>query len=527
MARFHVTYRFLLLFALIWTSGVARAGSSDSSFLAGFDTYDTDEIRVMIMDHLNLEGVAITPRVSGLNLIANGKSYRLGADQRVRFERDGGNVVARFDRERVKAAHIRLEFRTEGAFDVDSGSLPYMRTYTGSLDVHVKSGKKGLSIVNRVPIEDYVASVVGAEYGLNDVEGAKAMAVVARTYALHAAERNSRLLDSERSQVYKGLQKANAAARSAAAATAGQVLTFRGDLIEAVYSSSNGGRTASNASVWGTNVLPYLKSRKDPFDAQKSPHASWTWEMDEGKMKKALSNAFGRSVKEIRVTETARDGRVLSVELKGRDGKREISGSAFRAALARAFGAMTVKSTYFKLNEKRNRYVFEGHGFGHGVGLSQWGAHAMALDGRSYDEILDFYYDGTRLESIPQGTSVMTEVTLAGLQSAGPTSNRRTQDASRTRADSNAHNMSISRSSGEESSASLDAVSNGSGTPKAEISTFSQERESTDSSTQNTAQNRISADSVWGQSKVDSDEREERRESSRKSKKKKQRRSGW
>lgn len=508
---------------MIWAVGLTTVHAAAASSNAGMDDFRTDEVRVAIMDHLDLDGVAITPRASGITLHADGRSFRVRADELIRFERDGQRVVARFDREKVKASHIRLEMTDAGAFDVDGGSSPYLRTYTGNLDVSPKSGGNGISIINRVPIEDYVASVVGAEYGLNDREGAKAMAVVARTYALHALKQNSQLLDSERSQVYKGLQKANAAAHAAASSTAGQVLTYKGDLIEAVYSSSNGGRTASNASVWGTHPLPYLQSRKDPYDAKKSPHASWTWEMDAGKMEKALERAFGRSVKEVRVTETAKDGRVLTVALKGRDGTREVSGSSFRAALARAFGAMTVKSSYFKLDAKRNRYVFEGRGFGHGVGLSQWGAHAMALDGRSYDEILDFYYDGTRLESIPQGTSVMTEVTLSGLQRSAPDSGSR---ASSSEEGSSVVSMSISRSSEEESSASLDAVSNSSGTPKAEKSTFSRDAENGQESTSEADNGRISADAIWGQKKDDKSDRSEREQSSRKSRKK-AKRSGW
>lgn len=519
MARFKTTYRTCLFLFVAWTIGLSAAHASDGTVPVRMDDFRTDEVRVAIMDHLNLEGVAITPRASGMTLHADGRSFRLRADELIRFERDGHRVIARFDRERVKAEHIRLELTDAGAFDVDGGSSPYKRTYTGSLDLSVKNGKDGLAIVNRVPIEDYVSSVVGAEYGLHDIEGAKAMAVVARTYALHALQKNSDLLDSERSQVYKGLQKANAAARAAASATAGQVLTYRGDLIEAVYSSSNGGRSASNASVWGTQPIPYLKSRKDPYDARKSPHASWTWEMDEEKVEKALSRAYGRNVKDIRVSKTAKDGRVLSVELKGRDGKREISGSAFRATLARVFGAMTVKSTYFKLDAKRDRYVFEGHGFGHGVGLSQWGAHAMALDGRSYDEILDFYYDGTRLEAIPQGTSVLTEVTLSGLRSSQADSGSlaSSDDADRVL------NMSISRSQEEKTSASLDVVSNGSGTTKAEKSTFPSERKNGSEGSYKADAGDISADSIWGQKAVAEAADKGRKNTSRK----KVKRSGW
>ncbi|MGA1495041.1 MAG: SpoIID/LytB domain-containing protein, partial [Rhodothermales bacterium] len=255
----------------------------------------------------------------------------------------------------------------------------------------------GMTLINQVPLEDYVASVVGSEYGLDDLEGAKAMAVVARTYALHTISQRKPLLDSEQSQVYLGLKRATAAARLAARATAGEVLTWDGTLIDAVYSASNGGRTATNQSLWDTAQLPYLTSREDPFDEDVSPHSSWRFEMEEKRLESTISDIFGTDTQSIRIDQRAPDGRVTRIELKGKEGSRTITGSAFRAALARAFGPMSVKSTYFDLKEKRNRYVITGRGFGHGVGLSQWGAHGMARACHSYREILAFYYDGTQL----------------------------------------------------------------------------------------------------------------------------------
>jgi len=501
MKRLLVTYRIALLLLALLVGSRTQAATASPEWV-------TDEIHVAIMDHLTLDGIAITPRAAALRLVANGTSWTLREGEPVRFERDGNDVVARFGNDRISASSMSLELDGPGAFDVDGGSSSYVRTYTGSLDIAGKSSGSGLSIINRVPIEDYVASVVGAEYGLDDIEGAKAMAVVARTYALHALSTNKNLLDSERSQVYKGLHKATAAARLAAQSTAGEVLTWKGELIEAVYSASNGGRTASNASVWGTNAIPYLESRKDPFDADVSPHASWSFEMDEEKMEKALSSAFGLNVRSVRIQETARDGRVTQVELKGKNGSKTVSGSAFRAALARSFGAMTVKSTYFDLDEKRDRYVLNGHGFGHGVGLSQWGAHGMARDGRTYDEILDFYYKGVRLESMPQRTSVSTRVLLAEETSTGTPAAIRSWSSGDSDA-AQSDNLSISRPSSEVSSASLVTVSNASSTPKEKNRTTSTEAETEEA---------LTAETIWGAS----------REGSGSDKKKsRKRRSGW
>ena len=380
-----------------------------------------DVIRVSVMDHLSLEKVRITPRAAGLSLRSEATSWSIEEGKAVYLENRGAFIVVLLGSERIEAAALVLEPEGPGAMDVVSVGSSDERTYTGSLEAVPKEDGAGMTLVNLVPIEDYVASVVGSEYGLDDIEGAKAMAVVARTYALNAMQQQRPLVDSDRSQVYLGLQRATAATRLAAAATAGEVLTWNGSMIDAVYSASNGGRTASNESIWATSALPYLTSRKDPFDAQVSPHASWQFEIDEKRLEQTVSETFGIETRAIRVDARAPDGRVTRVLLKGKQGSKTVSGSAFRAALARSFGAMSVRSTYFELKEKRRRYVLKGQGFGHGVGLSQWGAHGMARAGRSYEDILAFYYSGTQLARFSPNTKPSEHYMLAQAEPREPT----------------------------------------------------------------------------------------------------------
>ena len=118
MTRFKTPYRAILVLLVIWAVGLTAANASASASYAGLDDFRTDEVRVAIMDHLDLDGVAITPRASGITLHADGRSFRVRADELIRFERDGQRVVARFERERVKADHMRLELNDAGAFDV-------------------------------------------------------------------------------------------------------------------------------------------------------------------------------------------------------------------------------------------------------------------------------------------------------------------------------------------------------------------------------------------------------------------------
>ena len=410
MRKSPFTYQFLVCLV----SFVILGGTGRSS-LAADPTPDwlTDIVRVSIMGHSSLHEIVVTPRAAAVELQADGRSWQVPADEPIHIRRDGLLMELKVSGERFSAASIAIEGAPQGAFDVGLDPSSAVRTYTGSLDITLDASDGDLRMVNRVPLEDYVASVIGSEYGLNDIEGTKAMAVVARTYALYALSQDRDLHDSERSQVYEGLQKANAATRNAAFSTAGQVLMYDGQLIEAVYSASNGGRTASNESAWGSTPLPYFQSRKDPWDQKVSPHASWSWDVDAKKLEEALSRAFNTDVRGIKVTETARDGRVTEVRLDARRGSKTISGSAFRAVVARSFGAMTLRSSYFDLKSGKKRYSFDGRGFGHGVGLSQWGAHGMALDGRSYADILNFYYPGARIEETVQQGDIPATVAEA------------------------------------------------------------------------------------------------------------------
>ncbi len=291
------------------------------------------------------------------------------------------------------ASHIAIE-------SPDGHASRYGTTrYRGTLEFTTDRAGK-LQVVNRVPLEEYVAAVVASEYGLNDIEGARAMAIVARTYALAVMDAGGILRDDERSQVYRGEHQLTAAAIDAARSTAGLILTHGGKPIEAVYSSSNGGHTAANANVWDSEPLPYLVGRKDTFDSV-SPHTSWTFDIDKQALHRLFGVKYGMDVDRVDVADTSDDGRVRRVVLSAQGGgDRVITGTAFRAVIADYYGASSARSTRFRLSEQNGAYRLEGGGFGHGVGLSQFGAHGRALAGHSFQDILDFYYPSTRLERL-------------------------------------------------------------------------------------------------------------------------------
>lgn len=273
--------------------------------------------------------------------------------------------------------------------------LDDQRVYPGELFIAPDGEGWELALVNEIDLEEYVACVVASEYGLDDLEGSKAMAVIARTYALSALDAETRgyhLDDHTLAQVFRGMDGVTDLALRAARETAGEVATYRGGLIEAVYFSSSGGRTANNEDVWEATPLPYLRGKDDPYDGS-SPHAQWTAQLPRADLIRGLEEAFDVRVDGFVIGERSRDGRVASIELALDNGdRREISANAFRLAVVDRFGARTLRSTLFDVRRDGDTYVFEGRGYGHGVGLSQWGAHEMARRGSSYRDILTFYY---------------------------------------------------------------------------------------------------------------------------------------
>ena len=273
------------------------------------------------------------------------------------------------------------------------------RTVRGQIAVMAEEGR--IQVLNRIGLEDYVASTVGGEMSSSwPSEALRAQAVAARTYVLHeAGRRRSAAWDvraTEMSQVYRGVDAETKETRSATRATAGQVLTFEGTPILAVFHSTAGGRTATAGEVWGED-LPYLRV-VEVEDEDDAPHTYWRTAFDRKAMRGILDSA-GVSVgqlEKISIEGRTASGRVERLIVRGSSGKAEIKGRQLKALLS----AMGLRSTLFEIRESPTGFAFVGSGHGHGVGMSQWGARAMARHGASYKRILKRFYPGARLESL-------------------------------------------------------------------------------------------------------------------------------
>lgn len=263
--------------------------------------------------------------------------------------------------------------------------------------VEVRRTDAGLRVVNLVGLEDYVAATLGREiYSYWHAETQKAQAVLARTFALHRRAARSAAFDlrsGDLDQVYGGVDAETRVAVGATRATRGEVLLFEGAPILAAYHSSSGGRSASAEEVWG-RPLPYLTGRVVE-DEEDSPDTYWRARFTGTTLGRALAPLGLRlgTVTQVQVEGRTPSGRARRVALRGTAGSASIEARALRDAL----GRNAVRSTLFEVRASEGRFTFVGSGHGHGVGMSQWGAEAMAQRGADYAQILAAFFPGTTL----------------------------------------------------------------------------------------------------------------------------------
>jgi len=151
--------------------------------------------------------------------------------------------------------------------------------------------------------------------------------------------------------------------------------------------------------VWDAKeVLPYLRGRRDPYDSN-SPHHRWKTTVSRSQLLNALSNEFGTRITGFVLGKRSEEGRLKTVTLLTPGGRMTVRANDFRLAITRRLPDADLKSTWFDASRRGDTYRFNGRGFGHGVGLSQWGIHEMSDRGKSYRDMLGFYYAGVEIRS--------------------------------------------------------------------------------------------------------------------------------
>ncbi len=332
------------------------------------------------------------------------------------------------------------------------------RRYLGDMKFSIDSNF--IRPINTVPLEDYLKGVVSREMSASwgdrgGMEALKAQAVTARTYILRRI--NSIVSDTEHHQVYGGYHWHHNT-NVAVDATRGEVATYNGQLIDTFYSSSNGGKILSNRNVWGSTKLAYLDAKDDPYDVKTASlgnsRINWNFTID--KQQIDLSNRdlnqpdqWWNSVQEVNSNTMSTvkswlvnrgrvssqfDIKIVSIPtvqfttqfsanetLMGRvdlqyilrnknDGSFVMENDNIKVHsitindrhdnIRAMFGGVRMLSSYVKQVEETNStFTIHGGGWGHNIGMSQYGAYQMSREGYSYRDIIHFYYSGAQVVS--------------------------------------------------------------------------------------------------------------------------------
>ncbi len=293
---------------------------------------------------------------------------------------------------RTKVFPSPVDVLAPGGLSLEGRRLP------GRIRIVARKGE--IRVVAVVPLEEYVAAVLSREAAPSFLpEALSAQAVAVRTYTLSAMasprDPDYDVVAGVEDQVFEGVEDIDAQFRLATEATRGEVLLYRGRLARTVYHSTCGGRTENAKDVWGTD-FPYLRSVYCE-DCRKSP--AWRWEyrmsLAEGKR---IARALGVPASydfRIDVADRTPTGRARNVRLTSGGGMRVIKASRVRQAA----GYAKVKSLWMEIDPVGDGWRFTGNGYGHGVGMCQWGTNGMAQWGAGYRKILARYYPMTRVAS--------------------------------------------------------------------------------------------------------------------------------
>jgi stage II sporulation protein D len=299
------------------------------------------------------------------------------------------------------------------------------KMYRGKAEVHLM--KNGLTVVNKVYLEEYLNSVVAEEMPDSwQSEALKAQAIAARTFALYARNKHESegfdICNGTHCQMYGGISGEAPNASQAVRATTGTVLYYNGKLIYAPFHAAAGGMTENSEDVWGNN-LPYLRAVMD-FD-EGTPYYHWQLRFSTTDIQAKLHNSghdignlqsielskLTRKAKTIAIADRTASGRVKCVCFVGDKARAVLSGNEVRNILG-------LKSTLFDItvtainknsmlkNKDKNSYntigevLIDGYGWGHGLGLSQWGAKIMAEKKYDYKKILHHYYTNVDITKV-------------------------------------------------------------------------------------------------------------------------------
>lgn len=283
--------------------------------------------------------------------------------------------------------------------DDESINLNNVTSKNSNIKIKVKQEKKNKII--EIDLEDYVKGVIAGEMPVYfDNEALKAQAVAARTYALKRIKKDNvyDVVDTVMNQVYldnetlkqnwgnnyqENINKINEAVET----TKGEYVDYNGEYADTLFFSTSVGNTENSEDIFG-NKISYLRSVSSEWDEEVSPvfEQKYKFSRDEFCLKLKINGCDNININILNETST---GRIKKIKINN----KEFSGSDVAYMLG-------VRSNYFNVSIENNNVIVETKGFGHGVGMSQYGAYGMAKNGYDYKEILEHYYQGTTIKNL-------------------------------------------------------------------------------------------------------------------------------
>lgn len=401
---------------------------------------DTSQVAVKLVNYIG-KNSSIDVKVTGNYRISetgsalnSGQTYTVKASSGVLSLYSGNQKLREFG---AQFSMVPVTYGTSSTLTIQNGN-----SYTGTITFQAEGSI--VTPVNKLPMEDYLKGVLPKEVSsAYPLESLKAQAVSARTHASRFTSAGKTMDDTTSYQVYGGYSSWQDKTSQAVDQTAGVVLMYGGTYAQTYFSASNGGMTESAENAWGGSSIPYLTAKRDPYDDSynwsvtlnktqistagldlKNPNSWWSQVVEANKneadnMKTfMLNNGYGG--KDLKITGISS----LTVDAAKNSSGRSIKGSITVQYMAKnelnPDGSIKIQTATFhdlKLSQLRamignaiwksllvtnvtngsNSYTVSGKGYGHGVGMSQYGMKARGEAGQSYKEILQFYYPGTTL----------------------------------------------------------------------------------------------------------------------------------
>ncbi|MDY6782426.1 MAG: SpoIID/LytB domain-containing protein [Cyanobacteriota bacterium] len=396
------------------------------------DVYSTPLLRRLLLEDLQTQGetepylnTAVLEEIPRVSFVHNG----------YRYNRNEIEITAENNRIQVS----------------ESGEEGNRYLYAGRLNIQPNS-YGDFTLVNRVPLETYLRGVVPHEIGPNAPYNAvEAQAILARTYALRNLRRfqadNYQLCATVHCQVYRGLTGTVENTDRAIVATQGQVLTYNNELVDALYSANSGGVTASFTDIWDGEQRSYLQAKIDApnpvWDLANQPLSDeqnlrrflnlkdgfngsgenlFRWESSRSlplvlehfnRYLEGTKHPFGQvsQILKMDVTERSPSGHVLTLEVQTDKGVVKLHKTEARSAFNPPRSTLFYVDPILEADNSLKGFRFVGGGFGHGVGMSQYGSYNLARLGWAAPKILEFYYPGTTLEPLNESIVYYLEET--------------------------------------------------------------------------------------------------------------------